>query len=227
MTRTNKNTVQKQNIVTPKGELSWVTIAGQGKENFDGDGFEYTATITLSEDEADKLEDEIEDYYQKSGGRAESVPNKIFREDADGNPTITFKTQVVFENGKQSKVKTVDGHNKEFELPEEVGIGNGSIGKLSGTLSYFTRKSSDGVSFFLNSIKILKLEKYVAETGFEYDEDEDGGFSADDLESGYNGDGEDVDDEPEAKPKRSRSRSRKSEPEEAEAKPKRSRRSRR
>ena len=221
---TKKSNTDKKRVITPKGELLWVNIAGQGKENFDGDGMEYTATIVLTEEEADEFQDIVDEFYEKSGGREETTPNKIIREDEDGRPVVSFKTQTEFD-GKQTHIKVVDGRNKEVHLPEDIGIGNGSIGKISGTLSYYSRKTTDGVSLFLNSVKLLKLVKYIPETGFEDDEPEDGAFSADDIVSGY--DGDDDGDEPEEKPRRSRRSRSKSEDDEPEEKPRRSRRSRR
>lgn len=202
-----EKTVEKQKIVTPKGELLWVNITGQGKENFDGDGMEYTATVVLTEDEADEIQEIVDEFYVKSGGREDVTPNKIIREDEDGRPIISFKTQTEFD-GKKTYIKVVDGRNKEVHLPEEIGIGNGSVGKIAGTLSYYRRKQSDGVSLFLNSVKLLELIKYTPETGFEDDDEDEGGFSADDIVSGYDGDTRD-EDEPEEKPKRSRRASRK------------------
>jgi len=208
---------EKKNVVTPKGELQWVVVNGQGKENYDGDGYEYTASIILTEEEADEFQDMVDDYYAEQGGQEETCPTKIIREDKEGNLLVTFKTQAEFE-GRPVKVKIVDAYNKPVHLPDDVGIGNGSIGKISGTLSYFKRKKNDGVSLFLKSIKINKFVKYIAETGFEDDDDTDGGFSGFD---------EDTDLEQAEKPKRP-SRQRNNDDEDNKTSPARSsRRSRR
>ena len=64
-------------------------------------------------------------------------------------------------------------------------IGNNSEGKLQFTAMHYTRDGSQGLTLFLNSIMITKLEKYSGGVGFTTEDAEDieNGFISDDDET--------------------------------------------
>lgn len=168
----------KLKITTPKGELRYVVANGEGKLNYDGDAREYTASIILPKKKAKAFYAEICDYFNdnKSNGCDVDEPmNKVMRKTEEGDYMFSFKTMCEFENDEGEVRKTVIGlankDNVAQKLPDDIGIGNGSVGRISGAMSYYKRKASEGVSLFLNDIQILKFVKYVPDNGFEADEE--------------------------------------------------------
>ncbi len=194
------------NVVTPPGDLYYVNISGQGKENYNEDGFEYVASIRLEGEKAKKLIAEIDevakqmpkDHYLKSTGYKELVKDK------DGNlrsPTkrkpktedekgtgiyeFQFKTNTTFADGKPKKITVRNGKNQKVDLGE-TRVGNESYGAISGKMKGTSYKDEFSVSLYLNAIQLIRLEEYVADDGFDSYEDEDDVFvGVEDAETGF------------------------------------------
>ena len=49
----------KKNIVTDIAALKWCYIDGQGKLNFDEDGYDYTVTLALNKKQAKAFKAEV------------------------------------------------------------------------------------------------------------------------------------------------------------------------
>lgn len=174
---------EKTKIETPKGELVYVNVTGQGKLDYDGKFYEYTAGVKLGKKDAKKLYDEICEYFEEnkpSWFKGDEPSNKIKRKQDDGEFLFQFKTKKSFEdekgNVRDTTIHIVNAKNKEVKLPEGEGIGNGSFGRINGTMSIHSdkKKGTAGVSLWLSGVKILKYVKYVADAGFS--EDDDGDF---------------------------------------------------
>ena len=168
----------KLRVTSPKGELKYVVVNGEGKLNYDGDAREFTASIVLPKKKAKEFYAEICDYFNdnKSNGCDVDEPmNKIMRKTEEGDYMFSFSTKCEFENDEGEVRKSVIGlankDNVAQKLPDGVGIGNGSIGRIGGSIKYYKRKNKEGVSLFLNNIQILKFVKYVPDNGFEVDEE--------------------------------------------------------
>jgi len=173
------------NIRTPLGELMYVNISGKGVQNYDGDGYEYKASIKLPKKQAKKLEKEILDYFNEnkpSSYKKDEPSNKIMQKLDDGDYLFTFKTKTEFAdkdgNVKKVKVRLYNAKNEEKELPDGTLIGNGSKGVIRASLKTYTngkgKSQTAGVSMFLNAIQLAKFVPYVPDSGF--DEIEDGEF---------------------------------------------------
>ena len=55
--------MSKLNVTSPIGNLMYVMISGQGKENYEGTGYDYQACVDVADGkEADAFIDMIEDY---------------------------------------------------------------------------------------------------------------------------------------------------------------------
>ena len=52
-----------QKCTSPVGELEWVTITGEGKENLQGD-MQYVASVVLPEELAKPFRDEIDQFWE-------------------------------------------------------------------------------------------------------------------------------------------------------------------
>ena len=57
--------MSKINITSPIGNLMYVMISGQGKENYEGTGYDYQACVDIADGkEADAFIDMIEDFVE-------------------------------------------------------------------------------------------------------------------------------------------------------------------
>ena len=184
----------KQKVTTPKGELIYVNISGLGKLDYDGKFYEYTAGIKLPKKKAKEFYEDICEFFDNnkpSWYKEDEPSNKIMREiEGSDDFMFQFKTKASFEDEKgnirDTTIKIANRRNVEVNLPENEGIGNGSIGRISGTMTIHSDKrgGTAGVSLWLSNIQLLKYIKYVADLGFEEDEDgdfEDFGDTIDDF----------------------------------------------
>lgn len=182
-------------IATPVGELHYVNISGQGKENYNEDGYEYVATVYL-----DKTKPEVVEFIAKieelklSGPKDKTLQTsgyfdlfkdeegKLFAhtdEKDGGEPTnligARFKTKTTFTDGKQKKIAVYNVKRKVVDLGERR-VGNGTIGAISGAMQLYVNGKKWGISLFLNSIQITKFIEYVGDAGFEEQEGDFEGF---------------------------------------------------
>lgn len=179
----------KQKITSPKGELRYVVVNGEGKLDYDGKYREYTASIVLPKKEGKKFLKEITDYFNENKSSKcpfDEPQNKVMRKTEEGDFMFSFKTKCEFTNKdgevKKTKVQITNGKNVPQELPDGVGIGNGSLGRITGMMDMHgntdksEKKNTEGVSLWLNAIQISKFIKYVPDNGF--DEDEEAEFES-------------------------------------------------
>jgi hypothetical protein len=203
---------QVKQVKTPKGELEWVTISGEGKENMSGK-MKYEANIVLdpeNEEHAKFLAD-IDTYwaenkpakFKKDAKSTGVYPHKVKTNetDEDGKPiyeetgkvSLRFQTDTTYPSGDAKVVKTYNAKGKEVSLGETK-VGNGSIGRIAGAMGIYTNTSPKGaildagVTLYLNAIQISKLEEFASDAGFEADDDEDGWTGEDDSFEGVGSD---------------------------------------
>jgi hypothetical protein len=192
-----------KSIATPVGELHWVNITGQGKQNYNEDGYEYVATVHLTGQEALILKATIDEVLGvvPSGKIVKSTGYRELLEDAEGalfTPTankkegtatgifaFTFKTGATFEDGRQKKVAVYNATAQKVDMGDRL-IGNGSKGAISGKMQRFERGKEVGVSLFLNAVQLTEYVPYEGDAGFEAQEG--GTFTApNDGETGFSG----------------------------------------
>lgn len=168
----------KMNVSSPIGTLMYVMVTGQGKENFEGDGYDYQACVDVPEKEADAFIDQIEDFIEENAPKNGERAGKFFRtsEDDDtiddGLVRFTFKTQTEFTdrkgNVKDTEVGILDASGMRVKLPEGKLIGNGSTGRAIGTVVIWERgnrkKTEFGASLYLNKVQIKDFVPYEGET---------------------------------------------------------------
>jgi len=174
--------IKKNDYVTsPKGSLLYVNITGQGKENYDGDGYDYVATVDVPKKEAklfmSEIDEFLEDNQPSKSHKLRSLPYRTHK-DSDKIPKdmvrFNFKTQTTFESGDTRKINLFNHKNERVSLPDGTKIGNGSVGLISGKITIYTGKKDYGATLWLNGIQILKFEEYIEDSGFE--EQDDGDF---------------------------------------------------
>lgn len=192
-------------VVTPTGDLWYVNITGQGKQNYNEDGYEYVATVQLTEEASKNLREKIAEILGEvpKGKTIKSVGHRELMKDEQGlyTPTsstkerdakaeksgifaFTFKTGAVFEDGRPKKVAVYNAAAQKVNMGDRL-IGNGSKGSISGNMQRFERGKEVGVSLFLNAVQLTEYVPYNGDAGFEAQE---GGFTApDDAETGFTG----------------------------------------
>jgi hypothetical protein len=198
-------------VKTPKGELQWVTIDGEGKENMSGK-MQYVASIAFdpAEPKWKALMDEVDAFWQENrpkkikepksnGFYPETVKTDETDEDGEaikketGRMLLQFKTSTTWPDGKPTIVKTYNSKAKEVQLGDTK-IGNGSLGSIAGSYDMYTNSTKQGVvvdagvTFYLTAIQISKLVEFTQDAGFEADEDEEDGWTGDE---GWEGEGAD------------------------------------
>lgn len=199
-----------QRVSTPKGELQWVTIDGDGKENDFNGKMQYLASIVL--DAADPFIKKINTFWEENkpekykkdpkslGYSTHRVPTgekdedgKNIYEDDETKVSVRFTTSTTYPDGKPKVIEIRNARDNVVKLPSGVQIGNGTIGRIGGTMKVYTNATKSGsitdagVSFFLDRIQILKLEEYQQDSGFEAEDDgwtgDDNSFEGDPVES--------------------------------------------
>lgn len=178
---------KKINTQSPVGDLMYVMVSGQGKENYDGDGYEFQVCVDVPNAEADKYVDEIEDFLEDNApkaGEQASSPYKTIEDDdtiPEGVTRFTYKTKTEFTDRKgvtkDTVVDILDSSGNKTKLPDGIFIGNGSTGKAIGKLVLWERgnrkKTEYGASLYLNKVQIKDFVPYEGET---VEEIEDGSF---------------------------------------------------
>ena len=168
----------KINVQSPIGTLMYVMVTGQGKENFEGTGYDYQACVDVPEKEADQFIDLIEDFVEENEVKNAERAGSFYRtsEDDDtideGMVRFTFKTQTEYTdrkgNVKDTEVAILDAAGTKVKLPEGKLIGNGSTGRAIGTAVIWERGNSKkkefGVSLYLNKVQIKDFVPYEGET---------------------------------------------------------------
>ena len=97
--------------VTPVGELHWVNITGQGKENYNGDGYNYVATVYLEGEAAETEKKKIQDVLGPvpKGSNVKSLGYRNLVKDSEGNLRTPNKDGAVLaENEDGEEVDIVD-----------------------------------------------------------------------------------------------------------------------
>lgn len=192
---------------SPKGELRWVNIAGEGKENLQGVP-QYLASILLDDrvPEHAAYMDEIEAFWEENRPKgideAKSLGFYPLTEKSDDGKKVpvehmfyaTYKTGITFPDGSPKKVKTFNAKAVQVDLGDQR-IGNGSAGRIAGAMDIYTVKDTKGrimqagVTLYLDAIMLTKFVPYTGSSPFD-DEDAD-------TEDGWTGADEDTGFEPE------------------------------
>ncbi len=185
-------------VTTPKGELHYVNISGQGKENYNEDGYEYTATVYIPKENCQELMDKCLEVIGEVP-KGKNLKSKGFREllkDAEGNlffPTANksegepsgiiafpFKTGTTFADGKTKKIGVFNKDAQKINLGDRK-IGNGSVGKISGKLKRNENGKDISCSLYLHAIQLTSFTEYVDDAGFETEEGDFSGVSDEDT----------------------------------------------
>lgn len=180
-------------IETPRGELEWVVISGEGKANLSG-VFQYVANLVLDGKDAEVLEAAIMEYWEehkpkdigkklpKSLGMYPHTVKNGDEKVETGKKVFAFKTGTTYKSGDHKEVSIFNSKGQKVSLGKKK-IGNGSIGRIAGAMGIYENRGPKnnlvdaGVTLYLDAIKLLKLNEFQSGPNFESDdEDFEGGF---------------------------------------------------
>lgn len=165
--------MSKLQFNTPRGEIQWATINGQGKTDLQGRNI-YTIDIVATPEDAAPLMQQLDELWEEHKPKGAKAPKTTgYKEMEDGRIKFTLKTSTTYPSGDQKEIKVYDANAKLVRLEDK--IGNGSIGKASGMASvYDAGVAARGVTLYLDAVQVIKLIKYVgAASAFEADADGD------------------------------------------------------
>lgn len=104
--------------VTPVGELNWVNISGQGKRNYNDDGYVYVATVNLEGDDAEAERKKIDDVLGPIP-KGSIVKSKGYRNlvmDSDGNLRTPNKDGKVLAENEEGELEDITKDCKETDV---------------------------------------------------------------------------------------------------------------
>lgn len=168
--------MSKQSFTTPKGELRWAFISGQGRKNLNNEN-EYTIAVVVPKAEAQKAIDEIEAFWEANKPKGAKAPKstgyKI--DEATGNVSFVLKTKTAYADGKAKTVRIYNSKAQQITLPDDQKIGNGSRGRASGIMAiYDGGPAARGVTMYLDGVQLTKFVAYSGgDSGFTADDDDE------------------------------------------------------
>ncbi len=150
-----------ERVTTPTGVFQWVFITGLGKENFNRNGYDYTADLVLEGEDAESFKAQIDAYYKAAFPNSEpkSTGYKEGTGDNEGKTVFTFKTKTTKKDGTERKIVVGDSRGKKMILGERK-ISNGSTGVIHGAMGTYVNGPESGVSLFLNQVQLLNFIPY-------------------------------------------------------------------
>lgn len=179
------------NVTTPVGDLEWVFITGEGKEDLQGSPT-YTCQVVLEGSNAAALQAEIDDFWAANKPKGIDTPKSTgyydhTTKDEEGNKVETgktafvFKTATTFPNGSPKVIKVFNAKGAEVSLGDKK-IGNGSRGRIQGAMGIYEvqqkgRTIQAGVTLYLNGVQLTKFVEFVGGPSFDAVEDEEAGES--------------------------------------------------
>ena len=145
-------------------DIPFGCVTGEGTDNFDGDGKEYSVSIMLDKKMKKDVLKQVLDYWEdhKPKGKGDEPDNyaNIVRDAEDGGYILYSKTQTHF-GDKQNHVTIVNHEGVKLD-PEEYGnIGKGSKGRLAVKMGIYTQGTKKaGVSLYLSAVKLTEFVAY-------------------------------------------------------------------
>lgn len=164
----------KEAFTTPKGNLKWTFVDGQGKETEKDSGqYKYQTVVRVHEDEPECKEaiKRIDEFWTENKPKAAKPRPKTtaykYEEDEEtgertGYVYFGMSTVTQFPSGdpKVVKIFTAKAPVREVTLGGKK-IGDESIGRGIGTLSIYEFNGSFGTTLFLDALSLSKFVEYV------------------------------------------------------------------
>lgn len=167
-------------IKTPLGELKYVFITGEGRNQAmpgEKERMMYVASLELIKDSKEhkallaEINKEWDAYKEKNGLKPAQLPktngikpvlNKETGAETD-KVLVTFKTDTKWKGGKPQVIKVFDSKGKDITEAVHAAqwtIGNGSTGVLHGSAVGNNVGGAHKVTLYLTAVQLAKLVKY-------------------------------------------------------------------
>lgn len=173
--------MSKQSFRSPKGNLAWAYITGQGRKNLNGKD-EFTIQVQVPAADAAGAIAEINAFWEankpKGAKAAKSLGYKISADESE--VIFTLKTSTTYADGKAKEIRIFNSKAEPVTLPANTRVGNGSRGRASGIMAiYDGGVAARGVTLYLDAVQLTKFVPYAGnDPGFEAEDDgEFSGFS--------------------------------------------------
>ena len=162
----------KEQFTSPKGNLKWAFVTGQGKET-EKNSNKYKYQVVVSVDEADAKEAiaHIDNFWKENRPKGSKANPKTsaykYEEDEEtgertGKVYFGMSTVTKFPSGdaKIIKIFTAKKPVREVQLGDKK-IGDESIGRGMGTLAIYEYNGSFGTTLYLDAISLSSFKPYV------------------------------------------------------------------
>ena len=163
--------VYLNNGVTPQGSAKYFKVNTVINE-YEGQVTGYVANVYFSEADTKTLVAFVDkaiadakaskEFTNAKSGKPvtwRQNPRVPYKTDEDGKTYFLFKKSHLDKDGNRQYVPMFDSQNKPMK--NDVTVGNDSIVQMSYTPNvYHKNEDVNGVKFFLNAVRVVKLETY-------------------------------------------------------------------
>lgn len=210
----------KNGLNCPKGDFLFCAVVGQGVKNEEAstrkeEVYEYKVTLEVDEDKAVDFMDGIDDFMEDNLSKGDEVIKVPYQthDDYDGIPKgkvwISAKCRTKYEDRdgeeQDATVNIYDKDGNKCTLPEGVGVGKGSTGKILGTITVWDKKEGVGSTLWLSGVQIGDFTPYEFEEAPEEMEGSFKGFDKKEPELEKETDDNEADEKPARRSRRNRS----------------------
>jgi hypothetical protein len=172
---------------TPKGRAKYPHL-NKPDAAFDKDNPKYKTELLMTEKEAEPLIKMMREAAADNFGNKKNIKFAFSKDEETGN--VSFKVQSKYQP------KYYDSQGQVIPPAKLPRVSGGSELKAAGILNIYSVSGTNGVGLLLDRVQICKVVEGFSGDGEGFDADEDGDFSVDDTEDGFDADdgNKDVDD---------------------------------
>lgn len=157
-------------VHTGRCEVFNVNITGNGVANPFNGKQQFSIGIKLAKE--NKIIQEVKDFWEEEKtSKSSKFPENTFKteyvrdennadtEQETGRVIIYAKSYVEQKSGAKKKIQIQDGIGEIITDTEKLLIGNGSIANVSVAFSVYKSNNKEGLSIYLNSVQLIKLNQ--------------------------------------------------------------------
>lgn len=155
----------KEAFTSPKGNLKWCFITGEGRKD------KYSVVVSVPEAQAKEAMEAIDLFWKENKPkqakpRPKSTGYKYEEDEETGEHTgmvyFSFSTGTSFPSGDAKVVKVFRAKPPVVELDlQGKKIGDASLGRAIGSLAIFEYEGTYGTTLYLDAISLSTFTEYV------------------------------------------------------------------
>ena len=172
---------------TPKGRAKYPHL-NKPDAAFDVNNPKYKTELLMTEKEAEPLIKLMREAAADAFGNKKNIKFAFNKDDETGE--VSFKVQSKYQP------KYYDSQGQVIPPAKLPRVSGGSELKAAGILNIYSVSGSNGVGLLLDRVQLCKVVEGFSGDGEGFEPDEDGEFSVDDVDEGFDAadDNKDVDD---------------------------------